>query len=180
MSEPNNSEEGEFSEQSNHGSDIEVISQPGAILPVGKFSKEFTPESLPTSGEEYLCLVRHQAHHLSHPNLPEIPIGSIVGPEQSFGTTSGFAPIPVNQEQVDAAVTHFTSHKANTATNPTETLKQALKGDLSSLFRLNPDALSPSQISDLRRMAKEIGANNVEFVITVATCFGQRDLITIQ
>ena len=177
MSEPFDLEEGECAELSDSSSSSELLPQPNAVLPVAKFNKEFTPESSPRCGEEYLCLVRHQAHHISSPNLPDIPNDN-VGP--TFEVVSVSSPIPVTQEQIDSAISHFSSNKVISATNINEKLKQALKGDLSNLLCLDPLALTPSQISDLRRIAKEIGMNNVEFVIIVAACFGQRDLIVIQ
>jgi hypothetical protein len=172
MSDSSDLEEGQYDEASE--TDSEASSSLKAALPVGKFSKKFTPESLPTSGQEYLCQVRHQASSLKHPAVPEITEKSL---EADYPLNVGnFEPISVTKDQVDSATMLFTSHPK--IPNSIESFKMALKGDLSRLLFVDPASLKPSQISDLRVAAKE--SQYCEFIIIVATCFGQSDLISIQ
>lgn len=56
-------EEGELGTDTDSGSESEETFQ-RAVLPVAEFSEQFTPESRPRSGEEYLALVRHERQHL--------------------------------------------------------------------------------------------------------------------
>lgn len=164
-------EEGEYftsSEESN-----EENGQMG-VLPVGNFSRDFTPESTPSTGEEYLCQVRHHSKPLK--NIFSAT-SAFQNNSASFFPTRDFEPLSVTEEQIkDVKGIYDGVEKA-------VKISEAVKGSFAALCTLTPESLKPSHLSDIRSYAKSIinseKLEDIEYVILVGTVFAQRDLIKV-
>ena len=168
-------EEGEYSDECVSDSSSEQVVLAG-VLPVAKFTSKFTPESAPGTGEEYLCLVRHESK--SFQTFSSAP--SDVSVDSSFSSTlfSTIEPLQVSKEQLEAVKNIYEgTEKSNNM------VKEAVKGSFHALCTLLPLQLRPAQISDIRTQAKSYLTSNTEehlnYIILVATVFAQRDLIKL-
>lgn len=163
------SEEGEYLFSS---SESEIELGPVGVLPVAKFSESFTPDSTPSTGEEYLCQVRHQSKNFK----TLICDGGFPSECSTFPIVS-FEPLCVTKEQVDNVKATYTgSERANM-------VREAVKGSFSALCTVTPRVLKPCMLSDIRSHAKLIlnseENEDISYVILVGTIFGQHDLIKL-
>ena len=169
-------EEGEYSDEDvSDSSSSEQVGFAG-VLPVGKFTSKFTPESAPGTGEEYLCLVRHESKSLQ--TFSSAP--SDVSVDSPFSSTlfNTIEPLQVSKEQLEAVRSIYeATEKSNNM------VKEAVKGSFQALCTLSPMQLRPAQISDIRTQAKSYLTSSTEehlnYIILVATVFAQRDLIKL-
>lgn len=167
-------EEGEYSSSSSESEEFVEDFGQASVLPVGKFSKEFTPETTPLTGEEYLCQVRHQSK----------PLKNLYTNHQSDGQSaffnyaiqSSFIPLNVTQEQLQEVKNIYERCPK------TNLVKEAVKGSFPALCTIS-ESLKPLQVSDIRAHAKSIlnseKEEDVWYVILVASVFAQRDLIKL-
>lgn len=181
-------EEGEYIV--NGGDESEDVEEKGSeargCLPVGKFSSSFRIDSIPVTGEQYLCQVRYQSQSLANLSIPHYKVSSS-GPTGSHPSLLP-AKLSVTSDQTREAISHYQSVEKGNLTHGL--LKESLQSieasqALSALCRIQPLQLSPSQLSDLRSKAKvllkkpreELLIEEVSFIIIVAITFSQSDLI---
>lgn len=80
-----------------------------SVLPVGSFSKDFTDKDEPTSGEQYLCLVRHQRIQLPKVEVAE-PQDSL-GKDLNLLVKTEITSINVNREWATKYWTAYQEHR---------------------------------------------------------------------
>ena len=180
-------EEGEISDRSDGEDDAR---SPGDLapvhktaLPVAEFTEAFTEHSIPTTGPEYLAIVRLQSSRLPDIVSCENSPRAATRPARSLGDRR--EPIRVSKEQASEILDHFDkAHCRQDGMNERECLEAFVKAvdekDFQAAHRWLTQLdtrLTANQSSLLRTAAMHSG--DAQLLVIVAYRFGQTDLVEL-
>ena len=177
------SEEGQLSAESS--SESTTYDSKRARLPVAKFNANFTVDSQPTCGEEYLALVRREAHGLTKNQSESDDDFFYSNVNNALADTKSTNCLTIEEMEI---LQDFDSNRGNINPNDREAL-QAFASQVKSKDYNNAynhlceldTRLTGDQVSYLRSLVLPIIHVDEarRLVVIVAHRFGQSDLLSI-